>query len=51
MAAQELREITAKGWNSQTLGDGTPNQLFKDHCIRMTLIGNIKPTQMLTVYG
>ena len=28
MAAQELREITAKGWQIQTLGDGTAHQLF-----------------------
>ena len=51
MAAQELCEIKAKGWQSQTLGDGTAHQLFYDHCIHMTPIGNIKPTQMLTGYG
>jgi len=28
MAAQELRELTAKGWQSQTLGDGTAHRLF-----------------------
>ena len=27
MAAHELREITPKGWQSQTLGDGTAHQL------------------------